>query len=196
MTRKYPVELLTADEAVALINACSTRSPTGIRNAALFTVLYRSGLRISEALSLHLKDVDQRQHTLTVLHGKGDKRRVVGIDPRAMILLQRWLDRRRQFAPRGAPVFCTLAGGPLDTSYVRRALRRTADRAGIEKRVHPHGLRHTHAAELAAEGVPTNEIQDHLGHTSLRTTDIYLRHIAPQQRIDRIHQRDWTLEPA
>jgi site-specific recombinase XerD len=177
-----------------LITACSTRSQTGIRNAALFTVLYRSGLRISEALALHLKDIDRRQHTLTVLHGKGDKRRVVGIDPQAMILVERWLDRRQ--APRGATVFCTLAGAPLDASYVRRALRRAAHRAGIEKRVHPHGLRHTHAAELAAEGVPTNEIQDHLGHTSLRTTDIYLRHIAPTVRIDRIHQREWSLEPA
>ena len=191
---KYPVELLTPTEARSLIHACSTTSPTGIRNAALFTVLYRSGLRISEALALRLKDVDQRQATLTVLHGKGDKRRVVGIDPQALTILQRWLDRRQ--APRGATVFCTLSGHPLDASYVRRALRRAADKAGIEKRVHPHGLRHTHAAELAAEGVPTNEIQSHLGHTNLQTTDIYLRHIAPTQRIDRIHQRDWDLEPA
>ncbi len=194
MSPKYPVELLTSEEAKALISACSSRSSTGIRNAALFTVLYRSGLRISEALDLHLKDVDRRQATLTILHGKGDKRRVVGVDPQAMLLVERWLDHRK--APRGAPVFCTLTGRPLDASYVRRALRRAADKAGIEKRVHPHGLRHTHAAELAAEGVPTNEIQDHLGHSSLRTTDIYLRHIAPQQRIDRIHQREWDLEPA
>ena len=196
MSRKYPAELLTAEEAKALISACSNHSSTGIRNAALFTVLYRSGLRISEALGLHLKDVDQRAATLTVLHGKGDKRRVVGIDSQGMVMVERWLDRRRGLAPRGAPVFCTLTGGSLDASYVRRALKRAAHKAGIEKRVHPHGLRHTHAAELAAEGVPTNEIQDHLGHTSLRTTDIYLRHIAPQQRIDRIHQREWTLEPA
>jgi site-specific recombinase XerD len=187
---KYPVEILTPDEARSVIYACSSQSATGIRNAALFTVLYRAGLRINEALSLHLKDVDLKAGTITVLHGKGDKRRAVGIDPAACLIVARWLERRE--APRGSTVFCTLAGGKLDDSYVRRALRRAADRAGIDKRVHPHGLRHAHAAELMAEGVPANEIQGQLGHTSLQTTDIYLRHIAPQQRIDRIRQREWN----
>lgn len=187
---KYPVELLTPTEATALILACPTRSRTGTRNAALFTVLYRSGLRISEALNLRLKDIDRAGGQITVLHGKGDKRRVVGIDPAGMVFVDRWIEKRGA-QPRGAPVFCTLKGGHMDTAYVRRALRRAAGRAGIEKRVHPHGLRHAHAAELMAEGVPANEIQGQLGHTSLQTTDIYLRHIAPKQRVDRIRQREW-----
>ena len=91
-------------------------------------------------------------------------------------------------------LFCTLKGDPLDDSYVRHALRRAAKRAGIEKRVHPHGLRHAHAAELMAEGIPANVIQQQLGHSSLQVTSVYLDHIAPKDRIDRIRQRSWTLD--
>ncbi len=140
--RRLPAELLSSEEVRALLRACSSRAPTGIRNRALIAVLYRGGLRISEALALLTKDVDVAQGTLTVLHGKGDRRRTVGMDPAAFALLERWMDRRRQLRLSGRrPVFCTLRGEPLDSSYVRRLLPRLAARAGVEKRVHPHGLR-------------------------------------------------------
>lgn len=64
-------------------------------------------------------------------------------------------------------------------------------KAGIEKRVHPHGLRHTHAAELAREGTPLNLIQAQLGHESLATTDKYLRHIAPEELVKAMKARIW-----
>ena len=84
------------------------------------------------------------------------------------------LDRRTQAGRNGRqPVFCTLKGRPLDPTYVRHALRRLAVRAGIERRVHPHMLRHTHAAELAREGVPMNVIQMQLGHSSHTPTGRY-----------------------
>jgi integrase/recombinase XerD len=188
---KYPAELLTEDEARALIRSCSRRAPTGVRNAALFAVLYRSGLRIGEALALHVKDVDPAAGTVTVLHGKGDRRRVVSIGAGALALLERWIDRRHALGLNGRqPLFCTLKGEPLDDSYVRHAMRRAAARAGIEKRVHPHQLRHTHAAELMRKGVPANVIQADLGHSSLATTDVYLRHIAPEERINRLRELD------
>jgi integrase/recombinase XerD len=72
-------------------------------------------------------------------------------------------------------------------------LPRLAVKEGIEKRVHPHGLRHTHAAELAAEAVPLNLVQAQLGHSSLATTDRYLRHIAPAQLIEAMRARSWFL---
>jgi integrase len=116
-----------------------------------------------------------------VRHGKGDRSRIVGIDPAAASLLGRWIEvRGARGIPRSAPLFCTLGGRRLHDRYVRALLPRLARRAGIEKRVHPHGLRHTHAAELAREGVPVNVIQAQLGHRSLATTDRYLRHIAPR----------------
>lgn len=85
-------------------------------------------------------------------------------------------------------VFCTLSGAPLKDAYVRALLPRLARKAGVEKRVHAHGLRHSHAAELAAEGLPMNLVQAQLGHSSLATTDRYLRHIAPQQLIDAVRR--------
>jgi site-specific recombinase XerD len=116
------------------------------------------------------------------------------MDPAAFALLERWMDRRRALGLSGRrPVFCTLAGEPLDSSYVRRLLPRLAAKAGVEKRVHPHGLRHAHAAELAAEGVPVNVVQQQLGHGSLATTDRYLRHIAPAERVAAMRAREWAL---
>jgi site-specific recombinase XerD len=192
--RKYPAEVLTGDEALALIGACSNTAPTGIRNRALITVMYRGGLRLGEALALHPKDIDIEAGTITILHGKGDKRRVIGIDPTAVSVVARWLDRRRNLGigPR-APLFCTLEGRPLKPSYVRTLLPRLAKRAGIDKRVHPHGLRHTHAYEVMMEGVPVPIIQQQLGHVSLETTSRYLNHLAPRDVIDRMQSREWEI---
>ncbi len=76
--RKLPPEVLTADEVRALMDACSKRAPTGIRNRALIVLLYRGLLRIDEALSLKPKDLNRAAGTVRVLHGKGDKSRTVG----------------------------------------------------------------------------------------------------------------------
>ncbi len=188
--RRYPAEVLTPDEVRALVKACSNRAPTGVRNRALIVVLYRAGVRIREALQLAPKDLDRAAGTVTVLRGKGGKRRTIGLDPGAFAVLERWLDRRARLGINGrSPVFCTLAGGPLKTSYVRGLLPRLGRRAGIEKRVHAHGLRHTHAAELAHEGKPMNLIQAQLGHASLATTSRYLAHIAPAQLIEAMQAR-------
>ena len=79
--QKYPGEPLTPAEVHALIAACSPKAPTGIRNRALLTLLYRSGLRISEALALRPSDVDLDKHTLRILHGKGNKATTRGFHP-------------------------------------------------------------------------------------------------------------------
>ncbi len=184
--------MLTEPEAIALIKACSQRAPTGIRNRALIAVLWRCGLRISEALALELRDVDLEASTLRVRHGKGDRSRTVGLDEQTSALLARWLDRRRRLNPGArAPVFCTLKSGRLDTSYVRRLLPRLAHKAGVDRRVHAHGLRHTYAAELAREHTPINVIRDALGHTTLSVTDRYLRDVAPMHVIETMRARRW-----
>jgi len=190
--RRRPPEVLTELEVIALIRACSSRAPTGVRNRALIAVLWRSGLRISEALALELRDVDLELGTVRVRHGKGDKSRTVGVDEQTAALLARWLDRRRKLGPGArAPVFCTLAGGRVDASYVRHLLPRLAAKAGLDRRVHAHGLRHTYASELARERTPINVIRDALGHTSLAVTDRYLRDVAPMHVIDTIRARRW-----
>ena len=192
--RTFPPEVLTEDEVRALIRACSNRAPTGVRNRALIVVMYRGGLRLGEALALKLKDIDQANGTVTVLHGKDDRRRVVGLDPGAMAIVMRWVERRTQLRVSGrAPLFCTLAGKALKPSYVRTMLNRLADRVGIEKRVHPHGLRHTHSFELMMEGTPVPIIQQQLGHASLATTDRYLRHLAPKDVVEVMQRREWSV---
>jgi site-specific recombinase XerD len=106
--------------------------------------------------------------------------------------LDRWLDKRKGFAGSSTvPLFCTLGGEKLATTYVRALLRRLKRKTGIQKRVHPHGLRHTHASELLREGTNIGEISRQLGHSSIATTDRYLNHINPQQGIDTMRKRTW-----
>jgi site-specific recombinase XerD len=191
--QRYPAEILTADEVRALIKACSNRAPTGVRNRALVVLLYRGGCRISEALRLRPKDLDRAAGTVTVLRGKGGTRRTIGLDPGAFAVVERWLDTRAKLGISGrTPIICTLKGKPVASAYVRALMPRLARRAGIEKRVHAHGLRHTHAAELALEGHPMNLIQAQLGHASLATTSRYLSHIAPAQLIAAMQSRTWS----
>lgn len=192
--KKLPPEPLTADEMSRLIKASSNRAPTGIRNRALLVLLWRGQLRISEALALKPKDLDAAAGTVRVLHGKGDKCRVVGLDPQAWAVIQRWLDKRKTLGLSGRhPVFCTLQGEAIKTPYIRSLMPRLARRAGIDKRVHAHALRHTGAFELANEGVPMHVIQQQLGHSNLATTERYIRHLNPQAVIKAMQGREWSL---
>ena len=158
--KKFPAQPLDGDEVKALIRACSQRASTGIRNAALIATMYRTGLRVSETLSIRPKDLDAGAGAIRVLKGKGGTVRTVAMDPGAWALLQRWLDRRATLGINGhSTVFCTLRGESLKTSYVRAFLPRLACKAGVERRVHAHALRHSFAAELAAERTPMNVVQ-------------------------------------
>src|SRR4029079_15817573 len=143
---------LTQDEARAIFNACSKRAQTGIRNRALLVVLYRGGLRISEALAVLPKDLDPEAGTIRVLRGKGKTTRLVGLDAGAWAILQVWMERRAQLGIGGrAPVFCTLAGERMKTAYVRAMLPRLARKAGIERRGHPQPLPHSSAFLIGKE---------------------------------------------
>lgn len=192
--RRYPVEVLTPDEALGLLSSVSQGSPVGLRNRALITVMYRAGLRHSEALDLYPKDVDLEAGSISVLSGKGGKRRTVGIDPGAIEVIRSWMAYRAElgFGPHER-LFCSTRGRRLSTSYMRALLPRLGRQAGIAKRVHPHGLRHTMAYELMMEKVPIKIIQQQLGHSNLATTDGYLSHIAPADLIEAIGKREWSL---
>ncbi len=192
--RKLPAEVLTADEVLALIAACSRRSASGIRGRALIATMWRTGARVSEALALMPKDLDRAGASLRILHGKGNLARTVGIDMQAVALIDRWLDKRRDLGIGTSPIFCTLSGTALSSAYVRAWLKRIAKRAGIEKRCNPHSLRHTHAAQLCAEGIPLNVIQAQLGHSNGATTSRYLQHIAPVQVTETMRARRWSMD--
>ena len=188
----YPPEVLSAAEMSALIAACPRTSATGLRNRALIVILWRGGLRVSEALALRPADVDPDRGTVRVMDGKGHKPRTVGLEPGAMAAVQRWAGYRAGMGIRGRTLICTLAGAPMSPEAARDTLRRIAARAGLGRRVVPHQMRHTHAAELVAEGVPMHVIRDQLGHSSLAVTDRYLRDIAPGEVIAVMRRRQWT----
>lgn len=191
--RRLPPEVLSNDEVCALMSACGRHAPTGLRNRALIAMLYRAGLRITEALHLYPKDLNLDAGSVRVLCGKGGKARTVGLDPGAVAIIERWLDARSRLGMNGGhPVYCTLRGHEMSDAYVRVMLKRLAAKAGIDKRVHAHGLRHTHAAQLRAEGVDIAIISRQLGHTSITTTARYLDHLAPTAVIDAMRRRRWT----
>lgn len=189
-----PPEVLSAEEIRALLRA-TNKGATGARNRALIAVLYRSGLRLAEALALRPADVDLDAGTIRVLHGKGDRARTVGMDDGAAGLLARWLAERSKLGLNGRyKLFTQLDGSPWAPQAVREMLRRVAVKAGVDKRVHPHGLRHAHAAELSREGTSIRLIQQQLGHASLAVTDRYLRSIAPEEAIAAMRRRQWEPE--
>jgi integrase len=160
----------------------------------MIALAWRSGLRIGEVLALRPKDIDLDGGTVTVQHGKGDKRRIVGLDAGTAALTAHWLDLRGKRGINGrAPVFCTLDGGSIDCSYVRHLLPRLAAKAGIDKRIHAHGLRHAYAAALEREGATISMIRDLLGHSSAAVTDRYLRRLGAGEAVEFARKREWAL---
>jgi integrase/recombinase XerD len=184
----FPPEPLSVEECRRLIGACSPRCPTGLRNRALIVTLWRGGLRCSESLSLHPRDLDNG--VLRIRKGKGGKYRTVALDPEAWAVLTTWLERKARMGI-GGPVFSTLRGEPMQTSYVRSLFKRLGRKANISKRVHPHGCRHTFAAGLADEKIDIRIIQRALGHSSLGTTARYVDHLNPTAVIDALRSRTW-----
>jgi site-specific recombinase XerD len=145
-------------------------------------LLYRSGLRIGEALALTPASLDRKRRAIRVLHGKGDVATTRFWHPSADDALGRWIDKRRELRPRlGTPLFCTVYGDAVADRYVRSMVGRLAREAGIVKRVHPHIFRHTFAAELEEAGLTISEISKLLGHKRISTTAVYLDHITNRQ---------------
>ncbi len=182
MAKRYPIEVLTKDEVHALLEACGKVTWTDRRNHALLVLLWRTGLRIAEALALRPCDVDLGRGAIRVLQGKGGRARTVGIDRIGIDALEGWMQEHRGMGyTSGEVLFITRCGLPLSQGYLRRKIPELAQAAGIHKRVHAHGLRHTHASELRAEGIDVAVIKRQLGHRSLMTTIEYLDHLNPTQ---------------
>ena len=194
---RYPADPPRVEEIVAVMRAASG-SVHGDRVRGLIVVLWRAGVRIQEALALTETDLDERRGALLVRHGKGDKRREVGMDDWGWEHLSRWLVHRTQM-PVGT-LFCVIdgptLGRPWTPTAARAQLRRLAAKAGVRRRFAPHQLRHAHAIEMAHEGVALNIIQRQLGHTDLGTTSIYLQGIDNAEIINTVHRRRAPMMPA
>ena len=168
---------LKPDERRCLLAQPSRQYPTGIRNRALMATMLYAGLRCAEALALRPRDVDFSRYLLIVVAGKGKKDRVVPISTALEPLLLEWRGKR----PPSSRFFSTLTGGELGARYVRRMVKRYAEKAGIDEDVHPHLLPHTCATAWLNEEPKLNvrEVQVLLGHKRLTTTERYLHASIP-----------------
>ena len=191
--RIAPEEILTANEVRALISACSARSSTGLRNRALIVVLYRSGLRLGEALQLEAGQVDLESRTVRGAT-RGERVRSIGLDAGSFRVIERWLERRAELGLQAdAPLFCTLSGKVLASSYLRGLLHRLAEKAKVDKQVSAEVLRRSLAVELVKEGFPIETIQSQLGHSAASVTGRYLARLAAADPtvVDVSRRRDW-----
>jgi integrase/recombinase XerD len=160
--------VLSQQEVDALLSAL--RQPL---YRAIAMVLYGTGLRIDEALSLEVKDIDGQRGVLRVRHGKGDRAREVKLSPGLYQWLRGYWDRERPALPH---LFASRrTGRPPTQDAVRAALAAAAEEAGITKPVRPHVLRHSYATHLLDAGTDVRVIQALLGHRSLSTTMRYTR---------------------
>ena len=173
---QYPADPPTVEEIVTVMRAVGDGA-NGHRLRTLIVLLWRAGLRISEALALQESDLDRSRGAVLVRRGKGGKRREVGMDRWAWDQLEPWIEIRREL-PIGA-VLCVIrgptAGRRWEASAARKQLHHAGAVAGLRRRFAPHQLRHAHAVEMAHEGVPLVVIQRQLGHANLGITSIYLQ---------------------
>ncbi|MFH1609812.1 MAG: tyrosine-type recombinase/integrase [Candidatus Bipolaricaulota bacterium] len=178
--RQFP-RVLTQEQVTALVKACDRDTWAGVRNRAMVLVFVDCGLRLGELIGLDVADVDLIGHRIQVRHAKGGKERAVFFGSTAFRALRRWASVRG-YAPDTAPFFPSRDGGRLDRRNVQRILERLAKRAGLNGvKVSPHRLRHTAATLFVAFGGPLPALKELLGHSTLRSTEVYL-HMAGSLR--------------
>ncbi len=194
---RYPPDPPRVEETIAVVRQAGERRHA-MRIRGLMVVLWRAGLRISEALMLTETDLDSAAGSLLVRRGKGGRRRVVRMDDWVWGHLDAWVNARVTL-PVGA-LFCILDGPTKgrvwSTSQARGELAHLAAKAGVRRRFAPHQLRHPHAVELAREGIPLPVIQRQLGHAHLGVTSVYMRGIDTSEIIDTVHARRPPVIPA
>jgi integrase/recombinase XerC/integrase/recombinase XerD len=168
---------LDVETVAALLDAIPATTPLEIRDKAMFELAYACGLRAEEVVNLDADSIDFDGEQVRV-EGKGSKTRFVPAGEHALASVARYLERSR--AALGGPeddaaLFLSKSGRRLSTSDVRRRLRVWARHAAHQGRVHPHALRHSFATHLLEGGADLRSIQELLGHSSISTTQVYLR---------------------
>jgi site-specific recombinase XerD len=175
LPRRLP-QVLTAEQVDGLLESIEASNALEMRDRALFELIYSSGLRCQEALDLQVRDISFSSCEVRA-KGKGRKVRVVPVGALALGALERYLrEGRTQLVANGAQeehVFLSRTGRPLSSSDVQRRLARYLAQAGVPAGTSPHTLRHSFATHLLEGGADLRSIQELLGHSSLRTTQVY-----------------------
>jgi integrase/recombinase XerD len=181
-------KVLSVEEVEKLLAAPAGDKPQSVRDRALLEVLYGAGLRVSEAASLRLEDVNLEDGFLIVF-GKGGKERVVPVNRTASGCVAKYLKEARPLLVKGdeRSLFLTRLGRPFTRQGVWKVLRRYALKAGLGGKVHPHVLRHSFATHLLERGADLRSVQLMLGHSQITTTQIYT-HVSGE-RLRRVYDR-------
>jgi len=160
---------------------------TAVLLELVVSLLFSTGLRISELAAVRIGDLDRKEGVIQV-RGKGNReRRVYIISAALRRLLERYLVMHQQITKNSDALFVTAHGSPASTQYLRRRLIRSAERAGVSRRITPHMLRHAAATHLIEAGVDISFVQKLLGHASISTTQIYT-HISDDRLKERLSQ--------
>lgn len=187
--RPLPKSLSEA-EVEALLAAPDPDTDQGLRDRAMLELLYATGLRVTELVTISLEQVNLRHGVVRVL-GKGSKERLVPMGEEAGVWIERYLAGARPALLEGRgqspAVFVTRRGGPMTRVAFWQLIRRHAERAGIATHLSPHTLRHAFATHLLNHGADLRVVQMLLGHSSLSTTQIYT-HVA-RARLQELHAR-------
>ena len=178
---------LTESEVEDLLQAPLVSDPVGLRDRTMLELLYATGLRVSELVSLRLEQVNQRQGVLRTF-GKGNKERLVPLGEEALAWLARYLQESRPQLMRKATsdaLFVTRRCHSMTRQAFWYLIKRYAHQAGIRKHLSPHTLRHCFATHLLNHGADLRVVQMLLGHSDLSTTQIYT-HVA-RERLKSLH---------
>ncbi|MGZ7070024.1 MAG: site-specific tyrosine recombinase/integron integrase, partial [Methanobacterium sp.] len=140
-----------------------------LRNKVILALLYSSGLRVSELVTLQTDYVDLQERTIRI-RGKGEKDRIVLFDDKTRVLIEGYVEKKPH---EDKYLFVNRLGNHLTPRYIQMMIKTCAQKAGIKKKVTPHVLRHSFATHLLKNGVDIRAIQQLLGHSNLSTTQIY-----------------------
>ena len=176
-------KVLSVDQTDELLSSIDTSKPLGIRDDALFELIYSCGLRIREACSLKVSNVHFEER-LILVHGKGDKERLVPFGDIAAQKLQKYMEEVRPSLVKGrniSEVFVNYKGEPISRKGVWKRFQQMEALSGVKAKVHT--LRHSFATHLLAGGADLRSVQELLGHSDLSTTTIYT-HVTDTQLED------------
>ena len=168
-------ETLSVEEVEALLSVEEAATPMSIRDRAIIEIMYATGVRVSELVSLDIDDVDLDENFVRCM-GKGSKERIIPVHDEAVEAVRVYLqDGRESLAgpAAGRALFVSRKGGRLTRQALWLILKSRAQAAGIERKITPHTLRHSFATHLLIGGAQLRHVQELLGHASITTTQVY-----------------------